>query len=36
VIRAQAVGSATDPEALGVAVAEDLLRMGAREILNTL
>jgi hydroxymethylbilane synthase len=35
-IRAQGVGSVSDPEALGAAVAEDLLRMGAREILNSL
>jgi hydroxymethylbilane synthase len=36
VIRAQAVGSTSDPEALGAAVAEDLLRHGAREILGSL
>lgn len=36
VIRAQAVGSASDPEALGAAVAEDLLRQGAGEILKAL
>ncbi|MGD1155581.1 MAG: hydroxymethylbilane synthase [Terriglobia bacterium] len=36
VIRAQAVGSASDPEALGAAVAEDLLRKGAQEILDSL
>ena len=34
VIRAQAAGSASHPEALGAAVAEDLLRQGAQEILN--
>jgi hydroxymethylbilane synthase len=36
VIRAQAVGSVSDPEALGAAVAEDLLRQGAQEILSAL
>jgi hydroxymethylbilane synthase len=36
VIRAQAVGSVSDPEALGAAVAEDLLRQGGREILDSL
>jgi hydroxymethylbilane synthase len=36
VVRAQAVGSVSDPEALGAAVAEDLLRQGGREILDTL
>jgi hydroxymethylbilane synthase len=35
-IRAQAKGPASDPEALGAAVAEDLLRQGAREILDAL
>ncbi len=35
-IRAQAHGFAADPEALGVTVAEDLLRQGAREILDTI
>jgi hydroxymethylbilane synthase len=34
VIRAQANGPAVDPEALGTAVAEDLLGQGAREILD--
>jgi hydroxymethylbilane synthase len=36
VIRAQAVGSPADPEALGAAVADDLLRAGARAILDPL
>jgi hydroxymethylbilane synthase len=36
VIRAQAVGAVSDPEALGVAVAENLLRQGAQEILDSL
>ena len=36
VLRAEAAGPATDPEALGVAVAEDLLRQGAAEILDAL
>jgi len=36
VIRAQTKGPASDPEARGAAVAEDLLRQGAREILNAL
>jgi len=36
VIRAQARGSASGPEALGAAVAEDLLRQGAREILEVI
>jgi hydroxymethylbilane synthase len=36
VIRAQGAGSLSDAEALGVAVAEDLLRQGAREILSSL
>jgi len=36
VIRARGEGSASDPEALGAAVAEDLLRQGAREILDSL
>ncbi len=36
VIRAQARGPAIDPEALGAAVAEDLLRQGAREILDAI
>jgi hydroxymethylbilane synthase len=35
VIRAQVTGSDSDPQALGVAVAEDLLRKGAREILDS-
>jgi hydroxymethylbilane synthase len=34
VIRAAAVGSGNDPECLGAAVAEDLLKGGARELLN--
>jgi hydroxymethylbilane synthase len=34
VIRARAEGPASDPEALGAAVAEELLRQGAREILE--
>jgi hydroxymethylbilane synthase len=34
-IRAQAEGPASDPEALGTAVAEDLLRQGAKEILDS-
>ena len=34
VIRAQAGGLASDPETLGAAVAHDLLRQGAREILE--
>ncbi|HXW12978.1 MAG TPA: hydroxymethylbilane synthase, partial [Terriglobia bacterium] len=36
IIRAQTKGPASDPEALGAAVAEDLLRQGAREILDAL
>ena len=36
VIRAQAVGFVSDPEALGTTVAEDLLRQGAGEILSAL
>jgi hydroxymethylbilane synthase len=36
VLRAEARGPATDPEALGIAVAEDLLRQGAGEILDAL
>jgi hydroxymethylbilane synthase len=36
VIRAQAKSPAADPEALGAAVADDLLRQGAREILDSL
>ncbi len=36
VIRAQAVGAASDPEALGTAAAEDLLQQGARDILNSI
>jgi hydroxymethylbilane synthase len=36
VIRAHAKGSASDPEELGAAVAEDLLHQGAREILDAL
>jgi hydroxymethylbilane synthase len=36
ILRAEAQGPAGDPEALGVIVAEDLLRQGAREILDTL
>ncbi len=35
-IRAQAIGPASDPEALGTAVAEDLLRQGARDILGAI
>jgi hydroxymethylbilane synthase len=35
-IRAQAEGAASDPEALGVMVAEDLLRQGARDILGAI
>jgi hydroxymethylbilane synthase len=35
-IRAQQSGPGSDPEALGAAVAEDLLQQGAREILKTL
>lgn len=35
IIRSQASGSFQDPEGLGAAVAEELLRLGAREILNT-
>jgi hydroxymethylbilane synthase len=35
-IRAQAKGSASEPEVLGAAVAEDLLRQGAREILDAI
>ena len=34
IIRAEARGPANDPEALGVAVAEDLLKQGAGEILS--
>lgn len=33
-IRARASGASSDPDALGMAVAEDLLRQGAREILE--
>jgi hydroxymethylbilane synthase len=36
VIRAQAEGPSSDPEALGNVVAEDLLRQGGREILDSL
>lgn len=36
IIRAQRVGSPSDPEALGAAVADDLLRAGARAILDSL
>jgi hydroxymethylbilane synthase len=36
VIRAAKNGPASDPEAQGAAVAEDLLRQGAREILDAL
>jgi hydroxymethylbilane synthase len=36
VIRARTKGPASDPEALGAVVAEDLLRQGAREILDAL
>jgi hydroxymethylbilane synthase len=36
VIRARTKGPASDPEALGAAVAEDLLRQGAREILDAI
>ena len=36
VLRAQAEGPATDPESLGIAVAEDLLRQGAGAILGAL
>ena len=36
VLRAEAEGPASDPEALGVAVAEELLRQGAGEILAAL
>ncbi len=36
VIHAQTKGPASDPEALGAAVAEDLLHQGAREILDAL
>jgi hydroxymethylbilane synthase len=36
VLRAQTAGPLNDPEALGVAVAEDLLRQGAGEILDAL
>jgi len=36
IIRAQTRGPASDPEALGAAVAEDLLRQGAKEILDAL
>jgi len=36
VIRAQTKGPASDPEVLGAAVAEDLLRQGAGQILNAL
>ena len=35
-IRAQVRGPASDPEAVGAAVAEDLLRQGAREILDAI
>jgi len=35
IIRSQASGSPQDPEGLGAAVAEELLKLGAREILNT-
>jgi hydroxymethylbilane synthase len=36
VLRAEAQGPSRDPEALGIAVAEDLLRQGAGEILSAL
>ena len=36
ILRAQAQGPAGDPEALGVVVAEDLLRQGAAAILDAL
>ena len=36
ILRAEAKGPATDPEALGAAVAEDLLQQGAAEILDAL
>jgi len=36
IIRAQTQGPASDPEGLGAAVAEDLLRQGAREILSSI
>jgi hydroxymethylbilane synthase len=36
VIRAQMMGPASDPEALGSSVAADLLRQGAREILDAI
>jgi hydroxymethylbilane synthase len=36
ILRAEAEGPAADPEALGIAVAEDLLRQGAGEILDAL
>jgi hydroxymethylbilane synthase len=36
VIRAQTRGPVSDPEVLGATVAEDLLRQGAREILNAI
>jgi hydroxymethylbilane synthase len=36
IIRAWADGPVADPEALGAAAAEDLLRQGAREILNAI
>ena len=36
ILRAQADGDASDPESLGAAVASDLLRQGAKEILDAL
>jgi hydroxymethylbilane synthase len=36
VIRARTMGPASAPEALGAAVAEDLFRQGAREILDAI
>ncbi|MFZ0962310.1 MAG: hydroxymethylbilane synthase [Terriglobia bacterium] len=36
IIRARTKGSASDPESLGTAVAEDLLRQSAREILDAI
>jgi hydroxymethylbilane synthase len=36
IIRARKKGPASDPEALGAAVAEDLLRQGAREVLGSI
>jgi hydroxymethylbilane synthase len=35
-IRARTTGSVSDPEAVGATVAEDLLRQGAREILDSI